>query len=147
MRNTILKVAPALAIAALASQMWAGGFFFQLGNPDASPEARNLNAVLTMQVAGCHDPASAKVTATAIGVVNGQRREIELKVEPLSAAGAFAITQQWPKEGRWVIKLTGKAGDLVTNTLVSAGPAGVDRYHAKADMREFTAADVDAMLK
>ncbi len=64
MRKTFL-------LAALAAPLFAGGFFLQLGNPEANPEARRLNAVLVIQAAGCHDPATAKVTATATGIVIG----------------------------------------------------------------------------
>ena len=42
MRKTVL------ATLALASQMFAGGFYLILGNPDASAEAQKANAVLTM---------------------------------------------------------------------------------------------------
>ena len=146
MRNSIRTLTPA-AVLALAGQMFAGGFYLQLGNPEASPEAKKLNAVLTVKAAGCHDPARAKVTATAIGMVDGQRRTIPLKLEALAEPGTFALSQQWPKEGEWVIELIARNGQQFTNTLVSAGPRGVDRLHAKADMRAFTVADVDAMLK
>jgi hypothetical protein len=134
------------AILALAAQLYAGGFYLQTGNPD-SPEARKMNAVLTVKVAGCHDPASAVVTATAIGLVKGERRSIPLRLSSLSDPGTFAISQQWPKEGRWVIQLSGRSDGAVTTTLVSAGPAGVDVGHGKAEMRVFTADEVDAMLR
>jgi len=136
-----------LSVILLAGQALAGGFYLQLGNPEASPEARKLHAALTIQVAGCHDPATAKVTAAAIGVVNGERREIALKLEPLSTPGRFALAQQWPKEGKWVIALSATNGEQFTNSLIKAGPEGVDRYHDKADHRKFTDADVDAMLQ
>ena len=147
MRNRICKTIAATAVLAMAGHLLAGGFYLSLGNPDANPEARKLHAVLTIQATGCHDPATALVTATAIGIVNGQRREIPLKVEPLSATGMFALTQQWPTAGRWVIKLVGKNGEQFTNSLVAAGPAGVDRFHDHANPHEFTAAEVDAMLQ
>ena len=131
----------------LASQVWAGGFYLQLGNPEASAEARKMNAVLTVKAAGCHDPATAKLTATAIGVVNGQRREIPLKVDALSEPGFFALTRQWPSEGKWVIRLVAKNAEQFTNTLITAGPDGIDRTHARADMKPFAAADVEAMLQ
>ena len=132
---------------ALAGQLWAGGFFLQLGNPAASAEASRNHAVVTVKAAGCHDPATAQLTATAIGVVDGHRQSIPLKVIKLSEPGAFALAQQWPKEGRWVIQLTATNGQQFTNTLVAAGPEGVDRYHAKADMKAFEASDIDAMLQ
>ena len=52
-----------------------GGFWLVLGNPEASAEARKVNAVVTIKATGCHDPAMARVTATAIGMVDGQRRD------------------------------------------------------------------------
>ena len=146
MRKTTRFVLPA-AILTLAGQLFAGGFWLQLGNPEASPEARKLNAVVTIKAFGCHDPAKATFTATAIGMENGQRKEIALKLEPLSEPGFFALTQQWPKEGKWVIRMVGKNDQQFTNLLVSAGPGGVDRYHAKADMKAFAPGDVDSMLK
>ena len=136
-----------LSVLLVAGQALAGGFFLQLGNPEASPEARKLNAVLTIQALGCHNPMEAKLSAVAIGMVNGERREISLKLDPLSKPGFYALSQQWPKEGKWVIKVTARNGELFTNSLVTAGPDGVDRFHDRADRREFTAAEVDAMLK
>jgi len=147
MRRITRMATLAAAALAVAGQLFAGGFYLVLGNPDASPEARKLSAVLTVKAAGCHDPAGAKLTATAIGIVNGERREIPLKLDALPAPGMFALAQQWPAEGRWVIRLVARNGEQFTNSLVSAGPNGVDRFHDKAGHREFTGADIDAMLK
>jgi hypothetical protein len=142
MRKTI-----GMMLLACAGQLLAGGFFLQVGNPEANPEARKLGAAVVIKAAGCHDPATAKVTATAIGVVNGERRTIPLEVKALSGVGEFAVTQQWPREGKWVIELVGRNGEQFTNTLVGAGPEGVDRTHAKFNMKAFEKADVDAMLQ
>jgi hypothetical protein len=142
MRKTIVTL-----ILACAGQLLAGGFFLLLGNPEANPEARKLGAVLVIKAAGCHDPASATVTATAIGVVNGQRRTIPLEVKPLAGAGEFALAQQWPKEGKWVIQLAARNGEQFTNSLIAAGPDGLDRLHPRHDMKAFSSADVDAMLR
>ena len=145
MRYTLL-----FATLAMAGNLFAGGFYLTLGNPDASPEARKANAVLTMKASGCGEPWKAQLTAKAIGTVNGQRKEIPLTVTSLSEPGMFALTQQWPKEGRWVIhiqaneKINGSPAS--TNTLVIASPGGIDRYHAKSDMKQFARADIEAML-
>lgn len=84
-------------------------------------------------------------------MVNGKRQEIPLKLLPLSQPGMFALTQQWPKEGRWVIELHAKESlngePAYTHALVPAGPQGVDRLNAKVNMKQFGPADVDAMLK
>jgi hypothetical protein len=132
---------------ALAAQVFAGGFYLQLGNPEASPEARKLGAVLIVKATGCHDPATAQLLATAIGNVNGQRRTVPLEVKHLSEVGAFALVGNWPKEGKWVIHLTATNGEQFTNTLVAAGPDGLDRLHAKANLKKFEASDVEAMLR
>ena len=76
-----------------------------------------------------------------------QRRTIPLELKPLSEPGAYALTQQWPKEGKWVIQLVGKNDEQFTNSLIAAGPAGLDRLHARADMKQFAQADVDALLQ
>ena len=146
MRHTLRNTTAALAVVALAGQLWAGGFFLTLGSPDSSPEARKLNAVLTIKMDGCHDPGAATVTATAIGMVNGERREIPLQLHAMTTPGMYALAQQWPKEGRWVLKLAARNGELFTNSLVTAVPNGIGT-EAKRDSREFTAADVSAMLK
>jgi hypothetical protein len=100
-----------------------------------------------VKAAGCHDPATAKLTATAIGEINGQRRTIPLEVKNLTESGSFALVGTWPKDGKWVIELVATNGEQYTNTLVTAGPNGLDRLHAKADMHKFAPADVDAMLR
>ena len=145
MRTTILTATAAAVLA--AANLMAGGFWLQLGNPEANAEARQAHAVLTIQAAGCHDPASAKVTATAVGVVHGERRTIPLNLTPLARPGFYALAQQWPKEGKWVLHLEAHSDSAVTSTLVTAGPEGIDRLHAKSEMRAFAGGDVDAMLR
>ncbi len=117
-----------------------------VGNPEASAEARAMHAVLTVKAAGCHEPEKADVTARAIGVVNGERREIPLKLARLSEPGFYALTRQWPAEGRWVIEIVGVNGAAVTSALVPAGPQGVDRDHARLSPGRPDAAAIAAAL-
>ena len=145
MRRTILTMATAAMMT--AGYLMAGGFWLQVGNPEASAEARKINAVATFKAAGCSDPAKAQVTATAVGVVNGQRKSIPVEVTKLSEPGMFAITQQWPKEGKWVIQMEARSEGRVTSTLLTAGPQGVDRLHAKSEMRPFAASEVESLLQ
>ena len=145
MRRTVLTMTAAAMLA--AGSLMAGGFWLQLGNPEASAEARKANAVVTIMAAGCSDPAKAEVKATAVGMVNGQRKSIPVEVTKLSHPGMFAIAQQWPKEGKWVIQLEGRSEGRVTSTLVTAGPDGVDRLHAKSEMRAFAPKEVESLLQ
>jgi hypothetical protein len=130
-----------------AGSLMAGGFWLQVGNPEASAEARKANAVVTLIAAGCSDPAKAEVKATAIGMVDGKRKEIPLEVTKLSQPGMFAIAQQWPKEGKWVIQMEGRSDGRVTSTLLTATPQGVDRLHAKSEMRAFAPKEVESLLQ
>jgi hypothetical protein len=147
MRNKLTIAMPVAALLALAGQLLAGGFYLNLRDPNTNAEARKGNAVLMVEASGCHDPATATLTGIAIGIVNGQRQSIPLTVQRLSGVATFAVTQQWPKEGKWVIELTAKNGEQSTNMLVNAGPKGVDRDSAKWDLKPFAPKAVDAMLQ
>lgn len=135
-------------IVAISAQLFAGGFSLQLGNPEASAEARALKAVLTVKSAGCLSADKTHISGTAVGTVDGQRRSIPLKILALSEPGMFAITQQWPKEGKWIIEIVGENSNVYTSTLVTAGPEGVDRLHAKnIYSRQPTPEEVESVLK
>ncbi|HVX66386.1 MAG TPA: hypothetical protein VHA11_07285 [Bryobacteraceae bacterium] len=150
MQRTLATI-PVAAMLTLAGQLFAGGFWLQLGNPEASGDGRAKNAVLTVKAVGCHNPEAASVTATAIGGSNGERRSIPLRLERLSEPGLFALTRQWPATGRWVVQLVGrntveKNTEIFTYALVGDGPGGVDRSRAKFSAHAFQDADIDAML-
>src|ERR1051326_4796688 len=103
MRKTLI------VLTALAGPVFAGGFYLQLGNPEASAEARKLGAVVTVKATGCHDPGLAKLSANAIGVVDGKRSTVPLEVKGLGEPGFFAVVGQWPKEGKWGVELDRKS--------------------------------------
>lgn len=147
MGKSFTKISAAMGTLALAVQLQAGGFWVVLGNPEASPEARAMNAVLTAKAAGCHDPAKATLTATAIGVVGGKRQEIPLKLTALKEPGMYALAKQWPSQGRWVIQIVGHNSGMITYTLVPAGADGVERVKVKQGMGEPAAEEVEAMLR
>ena len=134
------------AILALAAQLYAGGFYLQAGNAD-SVEAQKANAVLTVKAVGCNDPAKTAVTATAEGLVNGERRTIPLKLSPLSESGSYALTRQWPKEGRWVIHLSATSNVGVAEALAVDGPGGMDVTHGTGGHLVFTPSEIDWMLR
>jgi len=133
-----MKNAVFCAMFALTTQLFGAGFTLQLEKPDANPEAVKANAVLLIKVVGSQDPAAAKVTANALRVVNGKRDSTTLVVTKLKEPGTFALTQQWTKEEKVVLELTGKAGDLYTYTLVPAGPNGVEIGRAAPMMKSAT---------
>lgn len=54
-----------------------------------------------------HDEASrAAMRGSAEGIVRGERRSVPLTFRATSRPGAYALTQQWPREGKWILTLT-----------------------------------------
>lgn len=146
MHKTMTVFRTALAVLALTVQVQAGGFWLVSGNPDASAEALRHKAVVTVKAVGCHQPEKATVTGTAIGMVNGQKRVLPLKLEPTSTPGLYAVTQQWPAEGKWVLAFEGQEGTARTTLMLTAGPEGVDRAHPKQAMGSPNQTKIAALL-
>jgi hypothetical protein len=145
MRKSVQALFATAILLAAAVQLLAGGLFVMLGNPDASAEARAHNAVLTLKLAGCHEPEKATITATAIRIVAGKRETIPLKLIALSEPGSYAVTRQWPESERWVLQFVATDNARVTSTLVAAGPGGIDRHNAKMAMQPPAEADLLAL--
>jgi hypothetical protein len=95
---------PLIAVGAAVSLV-AGGFALEIGKPSANPGAQAKNAVLVVRGYACAAPEKTTVSARAEGVVNGKRESIPLKLISLSGESTYAITRQWPAEGKWVITL------------------------------------------
>jgi hypothetical protein len=101
-KTKIAAVTIALGVAML---LRAGGFALQIGKPSANPEAQTKNAVLVVRGYACAAPEKTTVSAIAEGLVNGERHTIALKLIPLSAQSTYALTRQWPNQGKWVITI------------------------------------------
>ena len=140
-----------LAIATItitAASLIAGGFSVEIGKPSANPEAQAKHAVLVVRGYACSTPEKIAITAMAEGLVNGKRETIPLKLIPLSAQSTYALTRQWPSEGKWVITLVGanpsfrwQPSAIVQVDGESVQWGGVARFsHAPAE------ADVEAAL-
>jgi hypothetical protein len=100
-----LKLFALAAVITTAASLMAGGFALEIGRPSANPEAQAKHAVLVVREYACTHPERTSITATAEGIVNGKRETIPLKLVPLSTANTYAVTRQWPGEGRWVVTL------------------------------------------
>jgi len=140
-----------ILVAALAAVMFtlpafAGGFWITLGNPEASSEARAMNAVLTLMPTGCGNPAEAKLTATAEGMVNGKRTSVPLSVKALSKPGLHAISKHWPAEGKWVIRVVASYEGSQTSVIVPFDGNAAVRKSAKFSQGAATSQDAATLL-
>jgi hypothetical protein len=67
--------------------------------------------------------AGYRVSGTAEGLVDGERQSIELEFRETSRPGVYALDQQWPAQGDWVLALTtGANADI--SLVVELGPNG-----------------------
>lgn len=162
-RNSIITL---LTIASLASVLMlaftepaaAGGFQLSVETPAASTDSQMKGVVLIARTYGCHQPADAKLSATAEGLVRGQRKSLAVELRSIGS-GVYAIKQQWPSEGAWVLALTGAYNGMTSSVLVELGPNGkvfpntrlaegnMKGVHATGARRKWIAQDIDAALQ
>src|SRR5438876_1081199 len=90
----------------LAPYAAAGGFYIAVERP-AKTDAEFKDAVLLVRPFGCHQPEEANITVTAEGIISGKRQSIAVQLTK-TAKGVFAIKQQWPSSGAWVLNISGE---------------------------------------
>jgi hypothetical protein len=139
-----------LAAGFAAVPVFAGALTLQADDPRTNPEAMTKNAIVTAHITACHSPEKTAVTATAEGIVNGKRQTIPLKVIRLSEPGAFAVAQEWPREGTWTVKMIATNPDYkdyATSIVVPVGRNAASPASAKVFYHAATADEVGSVLK
>ena len=123
----------------------AGGWFFiSIGQPQVHSDPQAHTAAFTVQVYGC-SAGAAVVSATAEGLVNGQRKSVPIQLVHLTGQRndivyspdrkailgwpyfTTAIPKVWPEHGTWVIRVSASTSWMHENAMVVLGPDGVDR--------------------
>jgi len=145
LRSLMLRVI--FAIFALTALALAAGFTFNIGSPVASQDFRFKTAAFALRVEGCAEPAKAQIGGTAEGMVKGERRSVALRVMPASKPGVYAVDQNWPPEGDWVVNLHGTCAGESAGAIVPIGPKGFIRESSKFFPRPATSAEIEASLK
>jgi len=132
---------------AVATLALAEGFTFSIGNPVASQDFKMKAAAFVFRTNGCAEPAKSQISATAEGLVKGARRSVALKVMAASRPGVYAVFQNWPAEGDWVVSLRGVCASESAGAIVPIGPKGFIRESAKFFPRPATSAEIETSLK
>jgi hypothetical protein len=135
----------------------AGGFQISVQTPDTAKMSMK-DAVLVVRTFGCMQPADANVTINAEGMVAGRRQTVPVQLHA-DDTGVYAIRQQWPAEGKWVLVLTGTLHGMTSTVFVELGDKGkvyadtlleagqLTGKHARGLRRTPTSSDVEAALK
>jgi hypothetical protein len=113
----------------------------------ASQDFQAKGAAFVFRTEGCAEPAKSQIGGTAEGLVKGARRSIALKVVATSRAGVYAVYQNWPVEGEWVVNLKGTCANSSAGAIVPIGPKGFVRESAKFFPRAATDVEIDTSLK
>ena len=71
-------------------------------------------------------PVGLPVRGTAEGIVDGQRRTVQLDFATTSRAGVYALSRQWPTDGHWllVISVAQEGMEHGATALVRVAPTG-----------------------
>jgi hypothetical protein len=115
----IRLLAAATAAATLAVSASAGTMFrVEVGSPIALGITKYLKkndpkkVVVAVRAVVCEDLSKVKITGTAEGLVAGKRQSLPLTLTPVEPAeGVYAIQQQWPQDGAWVLHLKGSCAN------------------------------------
>jgi hypothetical protein len=155
--STFASLGGALLLA-ISSSALAGGFQLSVETPSSSSDPQMKDVVLVARTYGCHQPADAKLSATAEGLVNGARKSVALELRSIGS-GVYAIKQQWPSEGTWVLSISGAYNGMTSSVLVELGPNGkvlpgtrldegaMKGVHARGARRQWIAEDIDSALR
>ena len=136
-----------LIVCAVAVLAGAQGFTFDIASPVAAQDFRAKVATFVFRTDGCPDPAKAQIGGTAEGLVKGERRSIALKIASMSKLGVYAVYQNWPAEGAWVVNIRGTCAGANAGAVVPIGPNGFIRESAKFYPRPATDAEIETSLK
>jgi hypothetical protein len=129
-----------------ASQLCAAGFSITVGNPVAANVPRMKTAGLAVRLENCADLSKSSLDGTAEGLVAGMRKSVPLQLAAGSTPGVYAINNNWPTEGVWVVDLKATCGAAKAGAIVPFRGAVYLRESIKLFPRFGAAAEVNASL-
>lgn len=135
----LVRVVACLALLGAAPAAFAGG-------QQIAVEKSADGAALIVRTYRCGAPSEIRLSAVAEGMVDGQRRRLELAVKRTGEPGVFRVERLWPETGAWVVTLTNEGGAFV-NALVELRPgAGLEIASQESTLKRIGAPQVAAAL-
>jgi hypothetical protein len=136
-----------IAACAVAALVLAEGFTFTIGSPVASQDYQAKGAAFVFRTENCAEPAKSQISGTAEGLVKGARQSVGLKVVAMTKPGVYAVHQNWPAQGEWVVNLKGTCATANAGAIVPIGPKGFIRESSKFFPRPATSAEIETSLR
>lgn len=88
----------------------AGPPWISIETPVNPYDATTRGAFLVVHAYHHGTPLSAPVSGVAEGIVNGERRTVQLEFTPTSRTGAYALRKLWGNAGVWTLVITVSQG-------------------------------------
>src|SRR5215212_9630134 len=150
-RSFSARVGATAAVALIIATAASAGTMFRLeiGPPVAiGTDFKLKGSVLAVRALVCDDVAAVRVTGTAEGMVDGERQSLALRLLPTKTPGVFAVQQQWPVRGHWVLHLAGECPSpkATASTIVPMQQNGFIRAKTQVLREPATPAQVEAAL-
>lgn len=126
----MLRSARLLALALLtlaAAPAVAGPPWISIEYPANPHDQRTRDAFLVVNTFHHGTPSAMPLRGTAEGIVRGERRTVTLRFGPTERTASFALTRQWPQDGRWVLNISlapEESGTIEASVLVVLGTDG-----------------------
>jgi len=97
MRKWILALALLVSFVPAA---FAGGIHARIEGPDRD------GLTYTARTFSCDPKATLEPWAIAEGLVDGKRQSVLIRLAATSEHGVYRFARTWPREGRWMIRLS-----------------------------------------
>ena len=133
MRQSIRTLAAsAVLLVSLVPAAFAGGAHAKVTRLEPDGRTYRVNTYL------CQQPASARVTAWAEGLVDGKRQTLPLKINKTAEVGVFQFARNWPEQGEWVIRVRigGSQGAVSLTALDEKGAIRTNRLIFDGDGKQ-----------
>jgi hypothetical protein len=122
-RSTIAVLA-GVALFAAASPALAGPPWISVEYPSNPHHPSTRDAAFLIRLYHHSDAIVVPVTGRAEGMVRGQRRSVDVKVNPTAFAGLYAVSDLPEEAGSWVVVITMNQGESSATALITLASDG-----------------------
>ena len=155
MRRSILALATVLAVPTITTVAHAGPPWISIELPANPYDRATKGAFLVVHAFHHGTPMGFPVSGKAEGIVNGQRKTVELKFDRGERDGTYVLKNSWGNEGEWTLVISVTQGEndaatalvQVSSTKVIAVDVPTEQRGDWTVPRKVTLADVEATLK
>ena len=153
MSLTRLLAAGTAALVFVAASAFAGTMFrIEVGSAVALGVNKYFKkndpkkVVVAVRAVVCENLATVRITGTAEGLVSGKRQSVPITLTAIDPAEAiYAVQQQWPEAGAWVLHLKGSCSSpkAEASTLVAVSKGTFIRQKSEVLREPATPKQVD----